>query len=163
RLGVIGSPRLAAAARTAAARLEPRADSTRSPPAALVSSRRATADGARRDRSGHGATERRRRAPALRRPHPLQPAGLGRLLARDGAAPLLRRWVALAVAQGLVMHAHSDAGAVRGLFALDPRVRVLWAHAGMTAGPADVGAMLDRYPTLWVELALRTDVAPGGP
>jgi hypothetical protein len=84
------------------------------------------------------------------------------LSAADAAAPLLGRWVALAVAQGLVMHAHSDAGAVRELFALDPRVRVLWAHAGMTAGPAEVGALLDRYPTLWVELALRTDVAPEG-
>ena len=91
--------------------------------------------------------------------------GLGEfhLSAGAGAAPLLRRWVALAVARALVMHAHSDAEAVRELFALDPRVRVLWAHAGMTAGPAEVGAMLDRYPNLWVELALRTDVAPEGP
>src|SRR5438552_13886606 len=56
------------------------------PAAALLSSPHATAGGARRDRPRHGAAERRRRAPALRRPHPLQPAGLGRLLARGGAA-----------------------------------------------------------------------------
>src|SRR5438445_712125 len=117
------SARRAAAVRTAAARPELQADSTRSPPAALLSSRHATAGGAGLDRPRHGAAERRRRAPTLRRPPPLQPAGPGRL---------------------------------------DPRVRVLWAHAGMTAGPVEVGAMLDRYPTLWVELALRTDVAPEG-
>jgi amidohydrolase family protein len=79
-----------------------------------------------------------------------------------GRGPVLGRFVALAVARSLVMHAHADAEAVRELIALDPRVRVLWAHAGMTAGPAEVHAMLDRYPTLRVELALRTDVAPAG-
>jgi amidohydrolase family protein len=90
--------------------------------------------------------------------------GLGEFHLSAGAArgPVLGRFVALAVARGLVMHAHADAGAVRELFALDSRVHVLWAHAGMTAGPAEVSVMLDRYPTLWVELALRTDVAPAG-
>jgi hypothetical protein len=44
-----------------------------------------------------------------------------------------------------------------------PDARVLWAHAGMSASPAAVGALLDRYPDgLRVELALRYDVAPGG-
>jgi hypothetical protein len=89
--------------------------------------------------------------------------GLGEfhLRAEDASHPMMRRFVALAVEHGLVMHAHSDAGAVRELFAHDPRVRVLWAHAGMSAGPDEVAGMLDRYPTLWVELALRTDVASG--
>ena len=40
--------------------------------------------------------------------------------------------------------------------------RLLWAHAGMSSSAATVGRLLDRYPMLWVELALRTDVAPGG-
>jgi hypothetical protein len=84
------------------------------------------------------------------------------LAAADAPGPLVKRYVELAVGRGLVLHSHSDAEAVRHLFAHDARVRVLWAHAGMTAGPAEVGAMLDRYPNLWVELALRTDVAPTG-
>src|SRR5437879_4791115 len=67
-LGFIGSPRLAAAVCTAAARPDLLADSTRSPPAALLSSPHATAGGARLDRPRHGAAERRRRAPTLRRP-----------------------------------------------------------------------------------------------
>ena len=32
----------------------------------------------------------------------------------------------------------------------------------MSAGAQRVGELLDRYPMLWVELALRTDVASGG-
>jgi hypothetical protein len=32
----------------------------------------------------------------------------------------------------------------------------------MTAGPAEVGRLLDAWPALFVELALRSDVAPGG-
>ena len=31
------------------------------------------------------------------------------------------------------------------------------------AGPATIDALLARHPQLWVELALRTDVAPAGP
>jgi len=41
------------------------------------------------------------------------------------------------------------------------RARVLWAHAGFT-GPAEVGAMMARYPNLWVETAIRHDIGPGG-
>lgn len=90
--------------------------------------------------------------------------GLGEfhLRAEDARSALMARFVALAVRHGLVLHAHADAGAVEALFALDPRARVLWAHAGMWAGPAEVAPLLDRYPNLSVELALRTDVAPDG-
>jgi hypothetical protein len=76
--------------------------------------------------------------------------------------PVIRRLVELAFQQGLVLHAHSDDAAIEELFAIDPRVKILWAHAGMSAGPDLVGKLLDRFPTLWVELALRFDVAPGG-
>jgi hypothetical protein len=80
----------------------------------------------------------------------------------DAGSPVIKRIVELAVQHGLVLHSHSDAAAIRGLFAHDPRVKVLWAHAGVSAGPAEIAAMLERYPSLAVELALRTDVAPGG-
>ena len=49
------------------------------------------------------------------------------------------------------------------LFTIEPRLRVIWAHAGMSSGPQAVGALLDRYPNLSVDLAIRNgDVAPGG-
>ena len=55
-----------------------------------------------------------------------------------------------------------DTATIEKLLAAYPGVRMLWAHAGMSASAETVGALLDRHPKLWVELALRTDVAPGG-
>jgi len=84
------------------------------------------------------------------------------LYAGDAATPVLRAVVALAVREDLVLHSHADDRAVEELLRADPRAKVLWAHAGMSAAAATVGALLDRYPALQVELALRSDVAPGG-
>ena len=75
---------------------------------------------------------------------------------------VIRRFVELSVGKNLILHAHSDDLAVEELFAINPKAKILWAHAGMSSGAEAVGRLLDRYPTLWVELALRTDVAPGG-
>ncbi len=77
--------------------------------------------------------------------------------------PVVRRVIELSLRHNLYLHAHSDEVAIAELFTIEPRVRVIWAHAGMSSGPQAVGALLDRYPTLWVDLALRNgDVAPGG-
>jgi hypothetical protein len=76
--------------------------------------------------------------------------------------PVIRRIVELAVEKNLFLHAHSDEAAVEELFALNPKVKILWAHAGMSSEPEAIGKLLDRYPTLWAELAIRTDMAPGG-
>jgi hypothetical protein len=80
----------------------------------------------------------------------------------DAAAPVVRRVAELAAERGLFLHCHCDEPAAGILVGLVPGVRVLWAHAGMTAGPAEVGRMLDASPSLFVDLALRSDVAPGG-
>jgi len=77
-------------------------------------------------------------------------------------APVVRRLAELAGERGLFFQAHVDAPTVERLLRLYPRVRILWAHAGMSASAESVGRLLDRFPQLWVELALRTDVAPGG-
>lgn len=68
----------------------------------------------------------------------------------------------LASRHGVFLHCHCDAEAVEILLGLRDDVRILWAHAGMSASPWTVGALLDRFPHLSVELALRSDVAPGG-
>jgi len=68
----------------------------------------------------------------------------------------------LAVQRGLILHAHADAQAVEELLQLRPDIRVLWAHAGMSASPGGVRQLLELHPNLWVELALRSDVAPSG-
>lgn len=76
---------------------------------------------------------------------------------------VIKRLTELAVSRGLVLHAHSDDAAIVGLFRLEPRLRIIWAHAGMSSGAAAVGALMDRYPTLWADLSMRNgDVAPGG-
>ena len=84
------------------------------------------------------------------------------LAAGEATSAVVRGFVRLAIRHGIFLHAHTDDVAVEELLRLDPKVRVLWAHAGMSAGADTVGRLLDRYPNLSVELALRSDVAPGG-
>jgi hypothetical protein len=90
--------------------------------------------------------------------------GIGEFHLSPGEAdlPVVRQVVALAVREDLVLHAHADARAVDELLRIDARARVLWAHAGLGESAATVGALIDRYPRLLVELALRSDVAPDG-
>jgi hypothetical protein len=80
----------------------------------------------------------------------------------DARSPVVREVARLAARHKLFLHCHCDAEAVEILVGLEPGVRVLWAHAGMSSGPDVVGRLVDRHPTLTVELALRSDVAPGG-
>src|SRR5262249_14172782 len=78
-------------------------------------------------------------------------------------SPVIKELAALALKENLLLHAHSDEAAISELFRIEPRLRIMWAHAGMSSGPRAVGEFLDRYPTLWVDLAIRNgDVAPGG-
>jgi len=82
--------------------------------------------------------------------------------AADVDAPVVRRIAELAAERDLFLHAHVDADTIEKLLARYPKVRFLWAHAGMSADAETVGRLLDRFARLWVELALRSDVAPGG-
>jgi hypothetical protein len=85
------------------------------------------------------------------------------LTGAEARSPVVRQVADLAARRRLFLHCHCDAEAVEILVGLVPRVRVLWAHAGMFSGPAEVRRLLDLAPALLVELALRSgDVAPGG-
>ena len=77
----------------------------------------------------------------------------------DGA--VVRRVVQLARQHGLALHSHSDADAIERQFRQDPQARILWAHAGFDA-PDKVRDMLRKHPRLAVDLAYRSDHAPGG-
>jgi len=91
--------------------------------------------------------------------------GIGEFhLDADGDASFLvpRRFADLSAERDLFLHAHTDARGVAELLALRSDAKILWAHAGMGATPPTIDALLARSPNLWVELALRTDVAPGG-
>jgi len=77
--------------------------------------------------------------------------------------PVLKRITELAVQRDLYLQAHSDDAAVIELFAIEPKSKIIWAHAGMSSGPAAVGALMDKHANLWADLSYRYgDVAPGG-
>jgi predicted TIM-barrel fold metal-dependent hydrolase len=91
--------------------------------------------------------------------------GIGEFHLMDGGAqaPHVRRVVELAVRRGLYVQVHSGAEPVRGLFALDPQVQVLWAHAGMSEPPRVIEALLESQARLWCEVSFRAaDIAPEG-
>ncbi|MEE9275015.1 MAG: amidohydrolase, partial [bacterium] len=48
----------------------------------------------------------------------------------------------LAVKRGLLLQIHSGPAPVRALFAIASKVKILWAHAGMSEPPGVVGRML---------------------
>ncbi len=80
----------------------------------------------------------------------------------DAGTPEMRAVIGRAVAQGLFLHVHSGAEQIAALFEIAPALKIIWAHAGMGAPPEVVGALLDRYDSLWTELSFRAeDVAQG--
>ncbi len=80
----------------------------------------------------------------------------------DAGTPEMREMIGQAVARGLFLHVHSGAGQIEALFEIEPRLKIVWAHAGMGAPPEVIGPLLDRYQSLWTELAFRAgDVAQG--
>lgn len=84
------------------------------------------------------------------------------LLAGQIGLPVVRGLLALAVRERLFVQPHADARAVVELLDYLPDTTVLWAHAGVDATPEQIGALLDKWPKLSVELSLRADMAPSG-
>ncbi|CAN5140647.1 hypothetical protein BH18CHL2_BH18CHL2_04470 [soil metagenome] len=76
-------------------------------------------------------------------------------------APVVRAIVAMAVREDLWLHAHADERAMAELARSEPRAKVLWAHAGLSASPAAVAAVLDEHPSVFAEVALRGDILAG--
>src|ERR1700704_6690993 len=61
---------------------------------------------------------------------------------KDIRTLVLQRITEMAVQRNLYLHAHSDDTAVIELFAIEPRSKIIWAHAGMSSGPQAVGALM---------------------
>ena len=77
--------------------------------------------------------------------------------------PVVQAALRFAARNNLFLHAHADAPAIAELLSgVAPDYVVLWAHAGVTATPEQVDALLTRWPKLSTELSLRDDVAPNG-
>lgn len=81
----------------------------------------------------------------------------------EGELPTVRAIIGLAVRESLLLQVHADDRAIDEVMRGPASgTRVLWAHAGQTAPPASVLRLVERYPSLWVELSGRLDVAPDG-
>src|SRR5256712_1754611 len=77
--------------------------------------------------------------------------------------PVVKSVIAFAQQKNLFLQAHADARAVAELLDyVGADQIVLWAHAGVTATPEQIDALMAKWPKLSVELSLRDDVAPQG-
>jgi len=77
--------------------------------------------------------------------------------------PVVKSVIAFAQSKNLFLQAHADARAVAELLNyVGADQIVLWAHAGVTATPEQIDALMGKWPKLSVELSLRDDVAPQG-
>ncbi len=79
----------------------------------------------------------------------------------DAELPIVRQVVELAREHDLILHVHSDSEAIERLFRLQPRARILWAHAGFEHA-ARVRELLERHETLWADLAFRSEIFSNG-
>ena len=85
------------------------------------------------------------------------------LVAGETELPVVRAILEFAVAQQLWLQVHTDArGIAEVMSRVAGRTRVLWAHAGQSASPAEIRRLVEQHPTMWVELAGRSDIAVGG-
>jgi len=73
----------------------------------------------------------------------------------EARSAVVREVAALAARRKLWLHVHSGDAPLVALFAQQPGLRILWAHAGMTTPPSVVGPMLEQYPHLVAELSFR--------
>ncbi len=91
--------------------------------------------------------------------------GIGEFHLFDAAAaetPQMRRLIDLALEHKVMLHVHSGAEPVRRLAAIEPRVRILWAHAGLSEPASVVAALLAEDPDLLTEVSFRAgDIMAG--
>lgn len=83
--------------------------------------------------------------------------------ADDATSLMVRETAALASARDIPLHVHAGAAPIEALFRVRPEIRILWGHAGLGESAETIDAMLNKYPNLDAEVALRAgDIAPGG-
>jgi hypothetical protein len=91
--------------------------------------------------------------------------GIGEFHLSDGQfhTAQIKQLVDLAAERNIVLYAHCDAATVRGLYALNPSAKILWAHAGMDTSVQTIAATLEGFPALMTELSVRQrHIAPLG-
>ena len=69
--------------------------------------------------------------------------------------PLFREVIAMAKERDIFLHVHSGADPIRWLYGLDPDVRIIWAHAGLSEPARNVYKLMEAFPTLVADTSLR--------
>jgi predicted TIM-barrel fold metal-dependent hydrolase len=88
--------------------------------------------------------------------YPHQGIGEFHLHAVDGEdETLLGKIARIAKERDLYIHVHSGKEPVDYLFKLEPDLKIIWAHAGMTESAATVESMMTRYSTLYADTSYR--------
>lgn len=69
--------------------------------------------------------------------------------------PLLRKIAAEALKRDIYIHVHSGRGPVDQLFSIEPKLKIIWAHAGMSEPANVVEEMMARYEQLYADTSFR--------
>ena len=76
--------------------------------------------------------------------------------------PLLRKFSSVAKSKDIVIHVHSGKAPVDFLYSLEPTLKIIWAHAGMSEPAETVEAMMAKYDTLYADTTYReNDILAG--
>ncbi|MCK7616198.1 amidohydrolase family protein [Roseibium sediminicola] len=76
---------------------------------------------------------------------------------------LFRKIIDMATQRDIHLHVHSGPEPVRWLYALDPDVKIIWAHAGLSTPAVDVHALMSEFPGILADTSLREwDIAGNG-
>jgi hypothetical protein len=73
----------------------------------------------------------------------------------DARTTTVRDAVALAVERDIHLHVHADAPAILAFLEINPKVRILWAHAGMVTPTDQIRAVMGAQPNVSAELSFR--------
>ena len=68
---------------------------------------------------------------------------------------LLRKIAELAKSKNIYIHVHSGKEPVDLLFSFEPKLKIIWAHAGMPEPAQTVGKMMATYETLYADTSFR--------
>ncbi len=69
--------------------------------------------------------------------------------------PLLRKIAELALSQDLYIHVHSGKEPVDLLFSIEPKLKIIWAHAGMSEPAETVEDMMATHEALYADTSYR--------
>ena len=96
----------------------------------------------------------------------LEYSGIGEFHLHDVSntnLPAVQAVARIAVQEEFFLHVHSDAQVIDAVFELEPEVKILWAHAGLSDPPDVVSATLDKHENLWTDISIREgQIAPNG-